>query len=92
MYTFEVVYGVSKFIDLVAAADENLAILEKQLERQERMKYLISKLNDVPLGFAARNMERICEYETDMSIVRIFPNGRMIIKKRLKNSKRLLTW
>lgn len=72
MYTFEVVYGVSKFIDLVAAADENLAILEKQLERQERMKYLISKLNDVPSGFAARNMERICEYETGMSIVRIF--------------------
>lgn len=56
------------------------------------MKYLISKPNDVPSGFAARNMERICEYETDMSIVRIFPNGRMIIKKRLKNSKRLLTW
>ena len=56
------------------------------------MKYLISKPNDVPSDFAARNMERICEYETDMSIVRIFPNGRMIIKKRLKNSKRLLTW
>lgn len=36
------------------------------------MKYLISKPNDVPSDFAARNMERICEYETDMSIVRIF--------------------
>ena len=31
MYTFEVVYGVSKFIDLVAAADENFGSLESLL-------------------------------------------------------------